>query len=93
VPLDEVEYKIVDEKIDIDQDIDRKILARDLGRYLGSLDIKYREPLILFYFENKSYEEISDILCMPTSTVGTLILRGKQNLANIISQDKKYDDK
>ena len=45
VPLDEVEYKIVDEKIDIDRDIDRKILARDVGRYLGNLDIKYREPM------------------------------------------------
>lgn len=93
VPLDEVEYKIVDEKIDIDRDIDRKILARDVGRYLGSLDIKYREPVILFYFENKSYEEISDILRIPTSTVGTFIWRGKQNLADIIAKDKKYDNK
>ena len=44
---------------------------------LNKLDIKYREPLYLFYFEDKNYEEISDILRMPVKTVGTLIHRAK----------------
>ncbi|MBU3999767.1 hypothetical protein KKG29_01130 [Patescibacteria group bacterium] len=42
-----------------------------------NIKLKYQEPLILFYFEQKSYEEISDILRIPTSTVA-LISRGKK---------------
>jgi len=78
ISLDEVEYKIVDEKIDLNGHIDKVFLKKEIGKYLESIKLKYREPLILFYFEQKSYEEISDILRIPTSTVGTLISRGKK---------------
>lgn len=45
---------------------------------LLKLPIKYSEPLELFYFGEKSYEEISDILRLPVSTVGVRINRAKQ---------------
>jgi RNA polymerase sigma-70 factor (ECF subfamily) len=48
---------------------------------------KYREPLILFLFEEKTYEEISDILRVPTSTVGTLLARGKKILKEDLSSN------
>lgn len=80
IPFDEVEFKIVDDKIDLDGHIDRHLLKEKFGEYLNQLKLKYREPIILYYFEEKSYEEISDILRMPTSTVGTLIRRGKEQL-------------
>ncbi|GAH95562.1 unnamed protein product, partial [marine sediment metagenome] len=35
---------------------------------LDELETKYREPLILYYFEHKSYREISDILRIPAKT-------------------------
>lgn len=76
--LDEVEYKIADEKIDLNGHIDKVFLKREIGKCMESIKFKYREPLILFYFEQKSYEEISDILRVPTSTIGTLISRGKK---------------
>jgi len=80
VSLDEVEYKIVDEKIDLGSKIDKKILKKNIGKSLEKIGFKYREVLMLFFFEDKSYEEISDILRIPVNTVGTLILRGKKLL-------------
>ena len=48
------------------------------------LKLKYRDPIILYFFEQKSYEEISDILHLPKNTVGTLIARGKSELKNFL---------
>ncbi|MCD4694427.1 RNA polymerase sigma factor [bacterium] len=78
--LDDEEQKIVDKKIDINDSIDKKMLKKEIEQYLNAIKQKYQEPIILFYFEQKSYEEISDILRIPKSTVGTLILRGKKIL-------------
>ena len=90
ISLDEVEYMIIDEKIDIGGDVDRKILKDSVEKLLKNIKAKYQEPLILFYFEQKSYEEISDILRIPTSSVGTLISRGKKMLKEELKNDKIY---
>lgn len=77
---EEAELLIVDEKIDLPAEVDRSIARSIIEEALADLKPTYRETLILYFFEQKSYEEISDILRIPTSTVGTLLLRGKQLL-------------
>jgi len=79
-----VEYKLIDEKINLSEDLDKILLKKKVERYLNKIKLKYREPLILFYFEQKSYQEISDILRVPRSTVGTLIRRGKDQLRELL---------
>lgn len=54
---------------------------------LGEMEIKYREVLILYYLEDMSYKEISDILKVPTGTVGIRIKRAKSLLRKVY--DKK----
>lgn len=44
---------------------------------------KYREILILRYLEEKSYDEISDILHKPAGTVATLVNRAKLKFKKI----------
>ncbi|MCK5475067.1 MAG: RNA polymerase sigma factor [Candidatus Pacebacteria bacterium] len=90
ISLDEVEYRIIDEKIDVGGDVDKKILKKNVEKLLKKIRPKYQEPLILFYFEQKSYEEISDILRIPTSTVGTLISRGKKMLKEELKEEEIY---
>ena len=51
-----------------------------LEKSLKSLSLKYREVLVLYYFDDLSYEEIGDVLHIPTSTVGVRIKRGKDAL-------------
>lgn len=63
--------------------IDKEILARDVNRCLSKLDTKYRAPLLLYYFQQKNYAEVSDILRIPSATVGVRISRGKQRLREI----------
>ncbi|NCB09344.1 MAG: RNA polymerase sigma factor, partial [Bacteroidia bacterium] len=68
---------------------DRKFLKEDIERVIGGMDIKYREPIALFYFEGMSYEEISDILRVPKNTVGTLISRGKKLIKDNLEEINK----
>ncbi|MCL5774809.1 MAG: sigma-70 family RNA polymerase sigma factor, partial [Patescibacteria group bacterium] len=54
----------------------KKIVSAGLER----LDAKYREVLVLFYLEELSYKEISDVLKVPIATVGVRIKRAKEAL-------------
>lgn len=47
---------------------------------LAGLDRRYRDVLVLRFLEEKSYDEISEILEIPMGTVATLINRGKKRL-------------
>jgi RNA polymerase sigma-70 factor (ECF subfamily) len=64
---------------------DEKINAKEINNALLEIDAKYREAIVLRYFEHKEYEEISDILKIPIGSVGTLIFRGKKQLANALN--------
>ncbi len=47
---------------------------------IDRLEPKYREVIVLKFFEEKSYEEISDILQIPQGTVATLVNRAKKKI-------------
>ncbi len=86
IDLDDEELEIIDEKADIKEDLDSVIFKEKIEKALAALSDKYREPFILYFFEERSYEEISDILRIPRSTVGVLIMRAKKNLKEYFSQ-------
>ena len=58
----------------------KKERKQELERALEKLPFKYRQILLLRYFSEKSYQEISEILAKPINTVGTLISRAKEKL-------------
>jgi RNA polymerase sigma-70 factor, ECF subfamily len=89
ISLDEFEIDIAQEKFDIGDRIDHKFLQEQIYFVLNKIKTKYKEPLVLYYFEDMSYEEISDILKIPKSTVGTLIRRGKDQVRKYIGDFKK----
>jgi RNA polymerase sigma-70 factor, ECF subfamily len=67
-----------------DHSIKAKELKELMSVNLDKLSPKYREPLVLFYFQDLSYQEISDILQIPVSTVGVRINRAKSSLRQIL---------
>ena len=71
-----------------DSETNRRDLKETLDKCLDKLDVKYREPLVLYYFEEMSYQEISEILEIPVSTVGVRLRRGKETLKNIYERGK-----
>lgn len=60
------------------KELDIKLNKAKINDVLKKLPIKYRDVLVLRYFEEKDYGEIADILKSPVGTVGTLILRAKR---------------
>ncbi len=60
-----------------------KELRAMLDTCLTKLSPKYREVLILYYFEEMQYHEIADVLEIPVATVGVRLQRGKKALQNI----------
>lgn len=70
-----------------DVEFDRSVNAEQVQQALKEIDEKYREVLILRFFEHKEYDEISDILMIPTGSVGTLIHRGKKQLARVLNKE------
>jgi RNA polymerase sigma-70 factor (ECF subfamily) len=71
---------------DLENDFLKTQEKEAVGRALEKLPLGYKEPLVLFYFEEKSYEEVSDILRLPIGTVGTRISRGKKMLREVLSK-------
>lgn len=47
---------------------------------INKLELKYKEVVRLYFYDNKSYDEISDILRIPTNNVGVLLYRAKNRL-------------
>ncbi|HRV76043.1 MAG: RNA polymerase sigma factor [Candidatus Nomurabacteria bacterium] len=76
----------------ITEELNIKLNNENLMYGLRKVDLKYREPLTLYYLENKSYKEIGDILRMPVPTVSTRIKRGKDKLKEVINNDLMAKD-
>lgn len=68
----------------VELDIDRQ----EVKTCLDSLPTLYREPLVLYYFQDKSYTEIMDILRLPQGTVSARIYRAKKLLKDICTKQK-----
>jgi len=71
--------------------LDQSYLAESIKKALAAMDLKYREVLILKFWEEKDYQEISDILKKPLGTVSTLVSRAKIRLAEELKKNNfKY---
>lgn len=71
-----------------DDNLMNEIAGRDDGRLLRDallkIDAKYRDIVVLRYFEGKDYEEIADILEMPVGSVATRLYRAKSQLRELL---------
>ncbi|OGM12396.1 hypothetical protein A2W13_02010 [Candidatus Woesebacteria bacterium RBG_16_36_11] len=72
-------YKDIDfdSGINLEEDLIKKELKLHANNCLQQMQKIYSEPLALYFLEEKSYGEISDILRIPVGTVGTRINRAK----------------
>lgn len=67
---------VTNKSIDKINDFENKAEELTLKMYLSELDLKYREVLILKYFEGYSIKEIAYLLSIPEGTVKTRLSRG-----------------
>ncbi len=67
----------------IEEEMDDELMKKKLKGCIDLLNVKYKEPLMLFFYEEKTYEEISDILRIPIQSVGVRIHRGKSQVKKL----------
>lgn len=58
----------------------RADIKQMLEKCLDKIGPKYREVLVLYYYEELNYQEIAEVLHVPVATVGVRLSRGKQLL-------------
>ena len=66
------------DNIDLPEELNGKMDTDKIREILALIPEKYREALVLRFLEEKSYEEMSDILQIPVGTAGTLVNRAKK---------------
>ena len=70
-------------KENTDKKITESELRAILDKCLSKLKPKYREAIVLYYFEELSYKEIADVLHIPIATVGIRLQRGKKIMKSL----------
>lgn len=81
--------QIPDYRDGTDKILTRAYKQEEVKKAVNSLDLKYKEPLMLFAFEGLSYEQIAETLSMPKSTVGVRITRAKGKLKDLLEESLK----
>lgn len=83
-----IEYEYLDERYSISDNLAEKIEAQKrverLEKALGQLIPIDREIIILFHREALSYQEISNILKLPVSTIKTRLHRARKRLKKLL---------
>jgi RNA polymerase sigma-70 factor (ECF subfamily) len=59
---------------------------RDIARLVLELPENYRQVVMLFYMEDRSYEEVARLLDLPVGTVKTHLHRARQQLASMVEE-------
>jgi RNA polymerase sigma-70 factor (ECF subfamily) len=60
----------------------------DVASLLEKLPEPYRRVVVLFYLEDRSCEEVGELLSMPTGTVKALLHRGRKKLAALAGESE-----
>lgn len=71
----------------ITDDFEKKEIASKVEKCISQMSLLYSEPLTLYAIEDKSYDEISDILRIPMGTVATRISRAKLLMKKICQKN------
>jgi len=58
---------------------------QEIRALVERLPEKYRQVLVLFYFEERSYEQVAEALALPMGTVKTYLHRAKKELASLLA--------
>ena len=78
--LDDGQWEFKDQNIGPEERAIKKEKNKLLHEALEQLPEKYSTPLMLFHFQNLTYEEIAKVLNLPSKTIATHLYRGKKLL-------------
>jgi RNA polymerase sigma-70 factor (ECF subfamily) len=88
IAVDHEILKNIASGVDVHSEIMTGMQLEAVQTAIEALDLKYRDVLILRYIEDRTYDDIADILKKPPGTVATLLNRAKKKLKKeMIKQD------
>ena len=67
-----------------DRAMENEQRARHLWRAVQELDPMYRVPIVLFHYEDQSYQQIADTMGLSMAAVQARIFRARKQLAKIL---------
>ena len=73
-------------KEDSESDSEKLLIKKYLDSVLEDIDTKYKEIVVLYFYEDMSYKDISDVLKIPVSLVGVMLQRGKKEIKKILEE-------
>ena len=82
---------LFDESLCVDEPPELPVDSHELQQALLELSEDYRSPIILFYFEEFSYQEIAAQMGLPIGTVMSRLSRAKAFLRRRLSEDYGID--
>jgi RNA polymerase sigma-70 factor (ECF subfamily) len=80
VPLDTVAEVLSDDRPTPAEQMDRTFTRETVRRALDRLPLGYRQVVVLYYWDNRSYEDIAAIMERPIGTIRTWLYRAKEEL-------------
>lgn len=84
----EMQMQLPDKQASADRQIIQKQRQRMVQNAIGDLPEKYRRVIEMRHMEEKSYQEISDILDLPLGTVKAHIFRARELLYKAMKDEK-----
>lgn len=82
----------VDTSYSVDNEVIQSLQYKELYVEVMKLPLKYKEPLILYYYQEMSTVEISQALDLPEGTVRTRLHRGRELLKQKISGRIEFNE-
>lgn len=87
-PTDDIdEYPELKSEYSLEKTVSEKITVDNLKQAMKKMSDRDRCLLQLFYFEDKSYQEISKIMGLSKSNVGVALQRAREHLKKILEEE------
>jgi RNA polymerase sigma-70 factor (ECF subfamily) len=86
--IDEDGIEKISSNFDLEKEISFKLTSEEVSAVLEEMEEKYREVIVLKFFEGLDYREISDVIKKPMGTVASLMNRAKQEFRKKFNQNK-----
>lgn len=75
---------IIDDSLDPEEELVREQRNKIMGEVIDTMDVKYKELIQLYYFQEMKYEEIAQLLNIPLGTVKVRLKRAKDFLSRLL---------
>lgn len=82
--IDDHLFHLRDDREGVHEIIEKAEDAEKLQERMQKLNQKYRDVLVLYFFEDLSYKEIADVLKRSEGSVATLLHRAKKSLQKLM---------